>query len=345
MDISLFDFELPEKLIAQYPLENRDDSRLLVVDRNSQKIKHSVFREIVNELENDSFLVLNNSKVVKSRLIGSGKGTGRRCEVFLHKIINQSEFYAFLKPHKKFREGDKIIVGESGFQLEVSLIDKDNINNRIKVLSDISVYQLLERAGHVPLPPYIKREDKKGLDDRRYQTIYAEKTGSVAAPTAGLHFTEQVFESLKSRNILYDFITLYVGIGTFAPVRVKNITEHKMHSEDYEISEKTALLINKYLSEGRKIVSVGTTTVRTLESNFLLNNKITHGNFSTDIFIYPGFRFNVTSMMITNFHLPRSTLFMLVCAFAGRELMLYAYNEAVKEEYRFFSYGDAMLIK
>lgn len=344
MDISLFDFELPKELIAQYPVEKRDESRLLVVDRKTHRIKHSVFKNISKELEEGSLVVLNNSKVIKSRLLGRRNGKGI-CEIFLHKIIDNSQFFAFLRPHNKFKVGDIVVFDNTEDKIQVIEIDRENFYNKMRVLSDISVYELLERVGHIPLPPYIQREDIRGFDDIRYQTIFAQKDGSIAAPTAGFHFTESVFESLKEKNIVYDFITLYVGIGTFAPVRVRNITEHKMHSEDYEISEETANLINAFMSKNKKIIAVGTTTVRTLESNFLLNNRITAGRFSTDIFIYPGFRFNVIDMLITNFHLPRSTLFMLVCAFGGRELMLYAYNEAIKERYRFFSYGDAMLIK
>ncbi len=344
MDISLFDFNLPEELIAQYPADRRDESRLLIVDRKTQSIRHSVFKNLPSELENDSLVVLNNSKVIKSRLLGRRNGKGK-CEVFLHKILDKSDFFAFLRPHSKFKAGDIVTFDDTEFRIQVIELDKENVYNKVRILSDISVFDLLERAGHIPLPPYIQREDKRDLDDERYQTIYAAKNGSVAAPTAGLHFTDSVFASLREKNIMYDFITLYVGIGTFAPVRVNDIREHRMHSEDYEISEETADIINSYKSRNNKVVCVGTTTVRTLESNFHLNNKITSGRFSTDIFIYPGFEFNVTDNLITNFHLPRSTLFMLVCAFAGRELMLYAYNEAIRERYRFFSYGDAMLIK
>jgi len=343
MDISLFDFELPEELIAQFPIERRDESRLMVIHRKSGKIIHSVFKNIINFLSKDTLVILNNSRVIKSRLLGLRNGKGR-CEVFLHKIISPTEFLAFLKPHNKFKVGDRVVLSEYGYELEIVEIDRENFANRVRVLFGPSIYQVMEDAGHIPLPPYIKRPDIRGLDDRRYQTIYADSKGSIAAPTAGLHFTEEVLSSFDSVNITYDFITLYVGIGTFAPVRVQDISEHKMHMEEYEISKKTAGRINSHLLNKKNILAVGTTTVRTLESNYLLNKMITPGRFSTEIFIYPGFEFNVTDMMITNFHLPRSTLFMLVCAFAGRELMLYSYQEAIKNQYRFFSYGDAMLI-
>ncbi len=343
MDIDLFDFELPERLIAQYPARRRDDSRLMVLDRMSGRITHSVFRNFTDFISKDTLIILNDSKVIKCRIIGRRNGKGS-CEVFIHRILSPLEALAFLKPHKRFRIGDRIVIPGSVSELEIAEIDADNMYNRVRAAGGRDIYELMERDGHIPLPPYIKRGDLRGLDDERYQTIFAKKSGSVAAPTAGLHFTEELFDSLKKKGILYDFITLYVGIGTFAPVRVRDITEHRMHREEYEIREETAELINSYKRQNRNILCVGTTTVRTIESNYLLNRKILPGRFWTDIFIYPGFEFSVTDMMITNFHLPRSTLFMLVCAFAGRELMLHSYNEAIKEEYKFFSYGDAMLI-
>lgn len=343
MDISLFDFNLPSELIAQFPSNKRDESRLMIVDRKEQTIRHSIFKDIVNELDKNSLLVLNNSKVINSRLLIDGDGK-KSCEIFVHKIFNESEFFAFLRPHKRFRQGDKISL-DKGFEVEIIELDRENITNRLRVTKGSSIYEIMRDIGHIPLPPYIKRADIREIDGNRYQTVYAQKDGSVAAPTAGLHFTDEVFQSLSKKDIDYEFITLYVGIGTFAPVRTNDIIEHKMHSEDYEIPEEAARKINTFMNNNGRIVAVGTTSVRTLESNYLIDKKITSGFFSTDIFIYPSFKFNVVDSMITNFHLPKSTLFMLVCAFAGRELMLYAYNEAIKERYRFFSYGDAMLIK
>jgi len=343
MDISLFDFDLPSDLIAQYPADRRDESRLLVVDRKNQRLRHSIFKNLPAELESDSLLVLNNSRVIKSRLIGR-RENGSMCEVFIHRIIDSREAYAFLKPHKKFRDQEMVYL-DGDYEIEVVSKDRENVNNLIRVPSNSTIIEIMERVGHTPLPPYIKRNDIDGVDDKRYQTIYAEKDGSVAAPTAGLHFTEDTFRGLTEKNICYDFITLYVGIGTFAPVRVNNILEHRMHKEDYEISGSVADRINEFKSTGKSVVAVGTTTVRALESNYSMNGRISAGLFSTDIFIYPSFEFKVVDAMITNFHLPKSTLFMLVCAFAGRDFMLYAYNEAIEKKYRFFSYGDAMLIK
>jgi S-adenosylmethionine:tRNA ribosyltransferase-isomerase len=343
MDISLFDFDLPSDLVAQYPSERRDESRLMIVDRKSKSIKHSVFKNLPDELDSESLVILNNSRVIKCRLFGR-RANGGQCEVFIHRVLSDKEGYAFLKPHKRFKVGERIHL-EGDCEIEIVSKDEENVENLIKVTSSSTLYEIMEKAGHIPLPPYIKRADIKGIDDTRYQTIYAEKNGSIAAPTAGLHFTEDTFKRFKDKGILYDFITLYVGIGTFAPVRVKNILQHRMHSEEYEIPQRVAERINEFKSKGKSIVAVGTTTVRALESNWSVNGIIVPGVFSTDIFIYPSYNFKVVDAMITNFHLPKSTLFMLVCAFAGREFMLYAYNEAIKNRYRFFSYGDAMLIR
>ncbi len=343
MDISLFDFNLPEELIAQFPAERRDESMLMVVDRRTGLIRHTIFKRITKEIPADSIMVFNNSRVIPCRIFGRRNGRGL-CEVFIHKILNDREFVSFLKPHRRFKSGDSVFI--DGVEVfKVVEIDKENKGNRLIIVSNNSIYDVMSKYGHMPLPPYIKREDIKGIDDVRYQTVYAEKNGSIAAPTAGLHFTQEVMDSISQKGIKQEFITLYVGIGTFAPVRVRNIIEHKMHSEEYEITDAVAGSINNAKISGKRIICVGTTTVRTLESNFVSNRKIVPGRFSTDIFIYPGFQFGITDMMITNFHLPKSTLFMLVCAFAGRELMLRAYNEAIREKYRFFSYGDAMLIR
>lgn len=342
MDINLFDFDLPVELIAQFPLGRRDESRLMIVDRKSGSIRHSVFKKIVEEIPSGSIMVFNNSRVISCRLLGRREGGGR-CEVFVHRIINEKEFYSFLRPHNKFKKGD--IIEIDGIKVfSVLYVDKENYDNRLRLICDGSIYEIMKQYGHIPLPPYIKRGDIKGLDDIRYQTIYSSKDGAVASPTAGLHFTEEIMGLLAGNKVSLEFITLYVGIGTFAPVKVKNILEHKIHSEDYEIEEGVAERINRGILNGLPVIAVGTTTLRALESNYLLNRRIVAGRFSTDIFIYPGFTFNVVRHLVTNFHLPRSTLFMLVSAFAGRELMMYAYSEAIKERYRFFSYGDAMLI-
>ncbi len=332
-----FDYYLPEELIAQYPAEKRDRSRLMVVDRRSGRIEHRIFSQITAYINPDDLLVLNNTKVIPARLYGTKYGGEASIEVLLDKRIDEKLWEALIRPAKRLPIGGVIEFGK-GFYAEV----KDKLENGTAILYFASVEGFdkeLAKHGNVPLPPYIKPQvsnlDTQSLT-KRYQTVYAEKEGATAAPTAGLHFTKELLGKIKAKKT---YVTLHTGYGTFAPVRGENIAGHKMHSEEYEISEKALKAIKAMKSDGGSVVAVGTTSTRLLES-------VSHpGIGTTDIFIYPGYEFKVVDALITNFHLPRSTLMMLVCAFAGIDLIKKAYDEAIKEKYRFFSFGDAMLIK
>lgn len=342
MKVSLFDYNLPEELIAQYPLEKRDLSRLMVLNRSTRSIEHTIFAQLPEFLSPGDLVVINNTKVIPARLIGKKERTGGSVEILLLSPRGKGLWEALVKHSSRIQKGTKVIFGDGRFSAQI--MDRTEADGRlIKFESNGDLGRLLEEYGRPPLPPYIKREIKDE-DKERYQTIYAKENGAVAAPTAGLHFTESVFAKMKARNIKTAELTLHVGLGTFQPVRVENVEEHNMHAETFRISPEVAQIINDTKASGGRIVAVGTTSVRALESSVDSNGRIVPRSGSTDMFIYPGHRFRVVDALITNFHLPRSTLLMLVSAFAGRDFIMSAYQEAIRERYRFYSYGDAMLI-
>ncbi|QUH26738.1 tRNA preQ1(34) S-adenosylmethionine ribosyltransferase-isomerase QueA [Serpentinicella alkaliphila] len=336
-----FDFFLPEHLIAQHPLEKRDHSRLMVIERDTGDINHKHFYNIIDYLNENDCLVLNDTRVLPARLIGEKEETGGKVEFLLLKRTSLDTWETLVKPGKKAKIGSKFSFGEGMLNLEV--VDIGEEGSRIVKFSYDGIFEeVLERLGKMPLPPYITAE----LEDKeRYQTVYSKEVGSAAAPTAGLHFTEELLEKIKNKGVNIVYITLHVGLGTFRPVKAEDISEHKMHSEFYSISEKAAKTINECKSNGNKVIAVGTTSCRTLESASEVPGKIESKTGWTDIFIFPGYKFKIIDSLITNFHLPESTLIMLVSALAGRENILNAYKVAVEEEYRFFSFGDAMLLK
>lgn len=343
---SEFDYELPEELIAQTPASKRAQSKMMVLDKKSKKIEHKHFFDIVNLLDENDVLVLNNTKVFPARLIGQ-KLTGANVEVFLLKELENKQWEALLKPSKRINPDNIIKISEELSVKTISRIDAGKWLVKLDYNGDI--HEILDRVGKVPLPPYIERklstEKLQKLDYKRYQTVFAKNTGSVAAPTAGLHFTKDVLKKLKAKGVQICYVTLNVGLGTFKPVKCENILEHKMDTETFEITSKTAKIINKAKEDGKKIVAVGTTSVRTLETCFEKHGKIKACKDSSQLFIYPSYKFNVVDKLITNFHLPKSTLIMLVSAFASKNLTFKAYKEAIKNKYRFYSYGDCMLIK
>ena len=335
-----FYFDLPGELIAQDPLKERSASRLLVLNRHSGETAHRVFRDIADYLKPGDCLVLNNTKVIPARLLGEREGTGGRVEVLLLKRRDGDVWETLVRPGKNCRPGSRLSFG--GGILKAEVLETVEEGNRLIRFGYEGIWEeILDRLGEMPLPPYITHK----LQDRnRYQTVYAECEGSAAAPTAGLHFTEELLEQIRAAGIRTVFVTLHVGLGTFRPVKEDNILEHHMHSEYYEITEEAAETINRTKAAGGRVICVGTTSCRTLESAAEENGEVKAGSGNTEIFIYPGYRFRVLDGLITNFHLPESTLVMLVSAFAGRENVLNAYEEAVRERYRFFSFGDAMLI-
>ncbi len=340
MNLKDFYYDLPEELIAQEPLEQRDSSRLLVLKRSSTSLEHRVFKDIVNYLKEGDCLVLNNTRVIPARLLGAKKDTGSNIEFLLLIRKDIDTWEVMLRPGKKAKLGARFVFGNG--ELEAEVIDIVEGGNRIVRFYYEGVFEeLLDRLGNMPLPPYIK----KSLEDKeRYQTVYSEHEGSAAAPTAGLHFTEELLNKLSSMGIKIAYVTLHVGLGTFRPVKVDVIEEHKMHSEYYVVTEEAAEIINTARKNGGRIICVGTTSLRTIESVANADGEINAGCGWTDIFIYPGYSFKTVAGLITNFHLPESTLLMLVSALAGREFIMEAYEEAVRERYRFFSFGDAMLI-
>lgn len=340
MKTSDFYFNLPEEQIAQVPLKDRTSSRMMVLDKKTGEITHHHFYEIVNYLQKGDCLVLNDTRVIPARLFGV-RPTGGKVEILLLTRKDEKRWEVLVKPGKKARVGDEIIFGDGILKAKVEEIIEDG--NRIISFEYEGIFEeVLDRLGEMPLPPYIheKLEDKE-----RYQTVYAKNEGSAAAPTAGLHFTQELLEQIKEKGIKIAYVTLHVGLGTFRPVKEEDILNHDMHSEFYQIDEENAKLINETKKAGGRIISVGTTSTRTLESNADENGEVTAGSGWTKIFIYPGYQFKCVDQLITNFHLPESTLIMLVSALAGKEQVLTAYNEAVKEGYRFFSFGDAMFIK
>ncbi len=335
-----FDYNLPEELIAQTPLKNRDHSKLLILDKKTGNIIHETFNNIINYLNEGDVLVLNNTKVLPARLIGIKEKTNATIEVLMLKELVNDEWECLCKPAKRVKIGT-VINFEGLLKLECIYVGDEGVR-RFKFIYDGILLEILDKLGEMPLPPYIheKLEDKS-----RYQTVYAKNEGSAAAPTAGLHFTKELLNKIKSKGIIIEEITLHVGLGTFRPVSVEDVTKHNMHSEYYEMSENTAKVLNKAKEEGRKIISVGTTTTRTLETIINLYDEFKACSGWTNIFIYPGYKFKAIDSLITNFHLPKSTLVMLVSAFAGKDNIMNAYEEAVKNKYRFFSFGDAMFIK
>lgn len=335
-----FYFDLPEELIAQDPLEDRSSSRLLVLDKETGKTEHHVFKEIVNYLEEGDCLVINDTKVLPARLIGAKVGTDAKIEVLLLKRKENDVWETLVKPGKKAKPGTKISFGDGILVGEVLDIVEEG-NRLIQFQYDGIFEEVLDQLGEMPLPPYITHH----LEDKnRYQTVYAKHTGSAAAPTAGLHFTPELLKQIEEKDVDIARVTLHVGLGTFRPVKVDNILEHHMHSEFYQIDEEAAEKINRAKDNGHRVICVGTTSCRTIESA-AENGRLRATSGWTEIFIYPGYEFKILDCLITNFHLPESTLIMLVSALAGREHVLNAYKEAVEERYRFFSFGDAMFIK
>lgn len=335
-----FYFDLPRELIAQDPLEDRTSSRLLVLDKQTGAVSHHIFREIVDLLCPGDCLVLNDTKVIPARLLGEKEGTGAHVEVLLLKRRQDDVWETLVKPGKKCRPGARLSFG--GGLLRAQVLDTAEEGNRLIRFEYEGIFEeILDRLGEMPLPPYITH---KLADRDRYQTVYAKYEGSAAAPTAGLHFTEELLERIREKGVEVVFVTLHVGLGTFRPVKEDDVTKHHMHSEFYQVSVEAAEKINRIKASGGRIVCVGTTACRTLESAAEESGKVRPGEGETQIFIYPGYRFKVLDALITNFHLPESTLVMLVSALAGRENVLNAYEEAIREKYRFFSFGDAMFI-
>ena len=346
MLVSEFDYELPEELIAQTPSEKRDECKMMVLDKCSQKIENKHFYDIVDYLDENCILVLNNTKVIPARLFGH-KDTGALIEIFLLKDKGNKQWEALIKPSKRIKEDTIVKISED---LSVKAIE--NLGEGkwlIELIYEGILYEILDKVGNIPLPPYIERkmtdDERKKLDYERYQTVYAKNEGSVAAPTAGLHFTEEILEKLAQKGVEIAYVNLTVGLGTFRPVKCDNILDHKMDSEEFEISQETADKINNAKKQGKKLVAVGTTTVRTLETAYQQFGEIKACKSASQLFIYPPYEFKVVDNLITNFHLPKSTLLMLVSALEGKEFIFQAYQEAIKEKYMFYSYGDCMFLK
>ena len=340
MKTSDFYFDLPEELIAQDPLEDRSSSRLMVLDKNTGEITHRIFRDITEYLHPGDCLVINDTKVIPARLIGAKEDTGAKIEILLLKRKENDIWETLVKPGKKCRPGAKVVFGNGELRAEILEVLEDG--NRLVQWSYEGIFEeVLDRLGQMPLPPYITH---KLQDKNRYQTVYAKYEGSAAAPTAGLHFTKELLKEIEDSGVRIARVTLHVGLGTFRPVKVENVLEHHMHSEYYHVSKEAADIINDTRRNGGRVISVGTTSTRTLESVAQDDGTIVPGSGNTEIFIYPGYKFKAIDCLITNFHLPESTLLMLVSALAGKDHILAAYEEAVKERYRFFSFGDAMFI-
>ena len=346
MQLSEFDYILPDDLIAQTPSGKRTYSKMMVLDRKSKRIENKNFFDIVNYLGANDVLVLNDTKVFPARLFGE-KTTGANVEVFLLKEISDKEWEALLKPSKRINEGNIIKISD---KLSIKTLEHlDSGKWRVELIYEGDIYTILQKVGNVPLPPYIERKlsslQVQKMDYKRYQTVFARHIGSVAAPTAGLHFTKAILTKLRAKGVQICYVTLNVGLGTFKPVKCENIIDHKMDTESFEISERTAKIINEAKKQGKKIVAVGTTSVRTLETAFEKFGKIKACKDTSQMFIYPPYEFKVVDKLITNFHLPKSTLLMLVSALAGKEFIFEAYKKAIENKYRFYSYGDCMFIK
>jgi S-adenosylmethionine:tRNA ribosyltransferase-isomerase len=342
MRLSEFDYELPRELIAQYPTDKRDHSRLLVLDKKTGSIRHTIFKNILEYVRPGDVFVANDTKVFPARLFGyKDKSMTSKVEVFLLRKLNEEYWEVLVKPSRKVRVGNRIYFEED---LYCEVIDNTSSGGRtVEFNCNGNLMEKIFKIGHCPLPPYIKRPDSKE-DILKYQTVYARKIGAVAAPTAGLHFTEELIEELKKKGARFTFVTLHVGLGTFRPVKVEDITRHQMDSEYYEVPEETANLINEARQNGGRIIAIGTTSVRTLETVARTDGTVAAESGWTDKFIYPPYLFKTVDALITNFHLPKSTLIMLVSAFASKEFIMKAYQEAIHERYRFYSYGDAMFI-
>ena len=341
MRSSDFEYNLPRKLIAQFPSEKRDNSRLMVLDRQKKSIEHRRFYEIVDYFEAGDALVLNKTKVIPARLRGEKAGTGSRVELLLLRELEKNCWECLVKPGRRGRRGARLLLDQN---VACEILDSTRFGGRIvRFHIDEDIRELLDRIGSTPLPPYIRRNDVP-LDRERYQTVYASEIGSVAAPTAGFHFTNELLEEIEQRGVKTFYLTLHIGLGTFRPVKVDNITKHTMDSEFFRINEETTEGINECSANGKRVVAVGTSTARVLETVSDVAGKLRSGTGETALFIYPGYNFKVLQALLTNFHLPKSTLLMMVCAFAGRDFIFEAYEEAIKEKYRFYSYGDAMLI-
>ena len=357
MRIEDFDYELPEELIAQTPLQQRDACRLMVLDRDKKNIEHRHFYDILDYVNTGDCLVLNDSRVIPARLFGTKEGTGAHIELLLIKRLDGDDWECMVRPGKRLHEGNTVILADDFKAHTMGIHDENNGTRRVRFEYRGIFMERLEEIGSMPLPPYITRKAEDS-DKEMYQTVYSRIDGSVAAPTAGLHFTEELLQKARDKGVRIAYVTLHVGIGTFRPVKVDVIEEHKMHFEECSIDEENAAIINDTIEHGGRIISVGTTSTRTLESmagmpmqpyiprqGSVKMFRVRAGETSTGIFIYPGYEFKIVDALITNFHLPKSTLIMLVSALYDREEILRAYKEAVDERYRFFSYGDAMLIK
>ena len=340
MRVEEFNYELPKELIAQTPYDKRDEARLMVLDRTAQTIEHKIFRDVIDYLEPDDCLVINDTKVIPARLYGK-KDTGANVEFLLLKRLEGDEWEAMVRPGNKLKPGSKVEFGDGLLKAEVLEVMPGG-NRRVKFEYNGIFNEILDQIGLMPLPPYITEKLK---DKSKYQTVYAKYEGSAAAPTAGLHFTEELLEKVKAKGVEIAKVTLHVGIGTFRPVKVENVEEHSMHSEHFYIKKEEAEKINKAKETGHKVIAVGTTSCRVLESVADENGKVKEIEADTNIFIYPGYKFKCIDSLITNFHLPESTLIMLVSSLAGKDFIMKAYEEAVKEKYKFFSFGDAMIIK
>lgn len=338
MKLSLFDYNLPEEKIAQHPIKDRTNSKLMVVDKNKETITHKKFYNIIDELTDNDVIVINETKVIPARLIGNKEFTGGVIEILL--LENDGDYWkALTRPAKRIKEGQTIIFGDGLLKAKCIKHLGEGIV-LYEMIYDGIFLEVLESLGEMPLPPYIYEK----LDEKnRYQTVYAKNIGSVAAPTAGLHFTDELINNIKKKNVEIIKITLHVGLATFRPISEENVLDHKMHIEKYYISEEETKKLNKAIQNNKRIIAVGTTSVRTLEANF--KDSFTSGFGETDLFIYPGYKYQVVDAIITNFHLPKSSLLLLVSAFSNRELILKSYDEAIKNDYRFFSFGDAMFIK
>lgn len=340
MKTNEFDYNLPEELIAQHPTKNRDEARMMVLDKNTGEREDKYFYDIIDYLQAGDVLVMNDTRVIPARLFGHRPEKEEKIEVFLLNNTEGSKWEVLVRPGKKMKIGTEVIFSE---ELSCKVLEIKEDGNRIVEFYYEGIFnEILDRLGNMPLPPYIKEKLK---DNEDYQTVYSKNPGSVAAPTAGLHFTKELLEKIEAKGIKLAYLTLNVGLGTFRPVNEDEITDHKMHSEFYTLSEETAEILNEAKKEGRRIIAVGTTSIRTLEAVYQKNGKICADSGWTDIFIYPGFEFKVVNAIITNFHLPKSTLIMLIAAFTSKDIILNAYNDAVSKKYRFFSFGDCMFIK
>ncbi|HEY8888755.1 MAG TPA: tRNA preQ1(34) S-adenosylmethionine ribosyltransferase-isomerase QueA [Clostridium sp.] len=340
MKVKDFYFELPKELIAQHPLEKRDESRLMVINKTKKEIEHKHFKNIIDYLNPGDCLVLNDTRVLPARLLGIKEGTGGKMEFLLLKRIDINHWETLVKPGKKAKIGTWFVFGNG--ELKANVISISEGGSRIVRFEYDGIFEeILDKLGEMPLPPYIT---EKLQDKERYQTVFSREVGSAAAPTAGLHFTTELIDQIKAKGVKIAFVTLHVGLGTFRPVKAEVVEEHEMHSEHYMLSSDAAEVINEAKEKGGRIIAVGTTSNRTLESIADENGKVCEKSGWTDIFIYPGYKFKIVNALITNFHLPESTLIMLVSAFAGKELVMSAYDIAVKEKYRFFSFGDAMFL-